>query len=136
MSPYDPSSDTLARERRQASATGEVPQAAAAPLVNGPAAAAILAAGIGALALGVFAFTGDQWPAVNRFFTFYLPTGPLSGVTTSAIAVWLVVWFGFARRWRAKTVAVGKVNLAAFAALAIGILLTFPPFADLLHGIL
>jgi hypothetical protein len=66
--------------------------------------------------------------------TFYRPTGPLSGVTTVAILLWLVLWFVLARRWRLKDVAVGKINAAALVLLALGILLTFPPFADLLQG--
>lgn len=61
------------------------------PLANGPAAAAILSAGIGCFALGVFAVIADASKSVGRFFTFYLPTGPLSGVTTTAILLWLVL---------------------------------------------
>ena len=103
-------------------------------LPNGPGAAAILAAGIGSAALGVFALTNDAFPAINRFFTFYTPTGGLSGVTTTAIVVWLIAWFALARRWSGQTVAMAKVNLAAFALLAVGVLLTFPPVMDLIQG--
>jgi hypothetical protein len=114
----------------------EAPDAAGALAVipNGPGAAAILAAGIGSFALGVFAFLGDAVPALARFFTFYLPPGALSGVTTSAIVVWLVAWFGLSRIWKTSTVALAKVNLAAFVLLGLAVLLTFPPFADLLQG--
>ncbi len=69
-----------------------------------------------------------------RWLTFYLPTGPLSGVSSMAILLWLVTWFILARRWRTKTVAIAKVNATAFLLLALGILLTFPPFADFLQG--
>ncbi|MBU5769334.1 hypothetical protein ICN56_32645, partial [Pseudomonas aeruginosa] len=48
-------------------------------LPNGPGAAAILAAGIGCAALGVFALLGDAFPGIASFFKFYMPTGPLSG---------------------------------------------------------
>jgi hypothetical protein len=101
---------------------------------NGPGAAAILAAGIGSAALGVFALAGDAFPAINRLFTFYAPSGALSGVTTVAVIVWLVAWFILARRWANATVAMAKVNVASFVLLAIGLLLTFPPFMDLLQG--
>jgi len=37
-----------------------------------------------------------------------------------------------ARLWGAKTVALTKVNVTAFVLLGLGLLLTFPPFADLL----
>src|SRR5471030_594869 len=62
-------------------------------LPNGPGAAAILAAGVGSLALGVFAFAGDAWPTVKHAFDLWSPTGPLSGVTLAAIVVWLAAWF-------------------------------------------
>jgi hypothetical protein len=101
---------------------------------NGPGAAAILAAGIGSAALGVFALTNDAFSAINRFFTFYTPTGGLSGVTTTAVVVWLVAWYVLARRWSGQTVAMAKSNLAAFVLLAVGVLLTFPPVMDLIQG--
>lgn len=103
-------------------------------LPNGSAAAAILSAGIGCFALSVFAVVADASKPVARFFTFYLPTGPLSGVTTTAIFLWLVTWFVLARLWYNKNVAIAKVNGVAFVLLLLGVLLTFPPFADLLLG--
>ncbi|HET7215995.1 MAG TPA: hypothetical protein VJW77_01040 [Terriglobia bacterium] len=103
-------------------------------LPNGAAAAAILSAGIGCCALGILAVVGDGSAVVARWLTFYMPTGPLSGVTTTAIIVWLVSWLILARRWRSKTVAIVKVNAVAFALMGVALLLTFPPFADLLLG--
>jgi hypothetical protein len=99
---------------------------------NGAAAAAILAAGIGCFALGVLSVAGDGFKAVAKLLTFYVPTGPLSGVSTTAIVIWLIAWMVLARLWKAKTVALTKVNSAAFVLLVLGLLLTFPPFADLL----
>ncbi len=60
---------------------------------NGGGAAAILAAGIGSFLVSVFAILGDQSAFFKKFFVFYKPTGPLSGVTTCAIGFWLAVWF-------------------------------------------
>ena len=60
--------------------------------------------------------------------------GTLSGVTTLGIIVWLVSWFALNRLWRTQTVAMVKINLAAYVLLAVGFLLTFPPFMDLLQG--
>lgn len=101
---------------------------------NGPGGAAILAAGIGSAALGILAFAGDASPAIGKLLNFYNPTGTLSGVTTVAIVVWLVTWFILAKIWRVRSLAIGMVNLVAFALLAVGFLLTFPPFIDLLQG--
>jgi hypothetical protein len=103
-------------------------------LPNGPGAAAILSAGIGSAALGVFALAGDAFPAINRLFTFYGPSGALSGVSTVAVIAWLVAWFVLARRWATATVAMAQVNVVAFLLLAVGVLLTFPPVMDLLQG--
>lgn len=104
------------------------------PLPNGAAGAAILSAAIGCCVLGILAVIGDGSKAVANWLTFYLSTGPLSGVTIIAIAVWLTAWLIFARRWGAKAIAITKVNAVAFVLLAISLLLTFPPFANLLLG--
>lgn len=56
-------------------------------------------------------------------------------MTTLAILVWLVQWFVVLNRlWQRRTVTMVKVDAAAFALLAGGLLLTFPPFIDLLRG--
>jgi hypothetical protein len=84
--------------------------------------------------MGVLAFAADASDAIGKALNFYNPTGTLSGVTTLAIIVWLLAWFLLGRRWRARTVAMTKVNVTAFLLLAVGFLLTFPPFMDLLQG--
>lgn len=101
---------------------------------NGKGAAAILAAGIGCAAVGILAILRDAFPPVASALNFYNPSGPLSGVTTVAIVIWLVAWFVLHRRWGNVSVALRKVNIVAFALLAVGLLLTFPPFMDLLQG--
>ncbi len=101
---------------------------------NGPGAAAILAAGIGCATMGILAFAGDASDRIGKALNFYNPTGTLSGVTTLAIIGWLVAWFVLARQWHNQTVNIAKVNLISFALLAVGFLLTFPPFMDLLQG--
>lgn len=103
-------------------------------LPNGPGAAAILAAGIGCAAVGILAFAGDASEAIGKALNFYNPVGTLSGVTTIAIIVWLVSWFVLGGMWRERTVNLSKINVVAFVLLAVGFLLTFPPFMDLLQG--
>ena len=39
-----------------------------------------------------------------------------------------------AKRWDGRDVALTRVNVAAFALLAVGFALTFPPLLDLLQG--
>ena len=100
-------------------------------LTNGSGSAAILAAGIGSFVLAVFACASDKSVAVRNTFVFYKPTGALSGVTTTAIVVWLLAWGILERRWRNKTVAAGRIVAVAFALLGLSLLLTFPPVVDL-----
>jgi hypothetical protein len=108
-----------------------MPQETSTRLTNGSGAAAILAAGIGCFAVGVIAVVADKLPAAKRALIFSKPTGALSGVTTTAIGIWLLSWAILEWRWKSKSVALGRINLVAFALLAIGLLLTFPPIGDL-----
>lgn len=101
---------------------------------NGAAAAAMVAASVGCCALAVLAAIGDAAKSAASLLTFWKPTGPLSGVSTLAIGLWLIVWVVLDRRWRAKDCAWARVNLAVGALLAIAFLLTFPPVEDLLLG--
>ena len=99
-------------------------------MTNGSGGAAILAAGVGACAVGTLAVAADKSVALKRLMIFYKPTGPLSGVTTVAILIWLLTWALLEWRWRNKTVAIGAISLATFTLLILGLLLTFPPIAD------
>lgn len=98
---------------------------------NGAGSAALLAAGVGSFFIAFFAILADKATAFRNAMTFYTPTGPLSGVTTSAIAVWLIVWAVLQIRWRNRTVSARWTNSIALALLLLSLLLTFPPIADL-----
>lgn len=110
------------------------PKANALHAANGPVAAALLACAIGCSTLGALAVAADGSKRVASLLNFYNPTGPLAGVTTVAIVTWLIVWVVLAARWRTKHLAFAKVSATAFVLLALALLLTFPPFADLLLG--
>lgn len=101
-------------------------------ITNGSGVAAVLAAGVGSAALGVLAFAGDKSAAMKAMLNWYTPTGALSGVTTAAIIVWLVVWVLLELAWKGKTAAVGRLTAAALVLLLVGFLLTFPPIVDLI----
>ncbi len=101
-------------------------------LTNGSGAGAVLAAGIGSFTLGVCSFAADKSAAVKAALVFYKPTGALSGVTTVAIVVWLLVWGLLEWRWRRRDVKLSVVCVAAFVLLGLSFLLTFPPVVDLL----
>jgi hypothetical protein len=109
-----------------------MPATGSSPLIaNGPGAAAVLAAGIGCFFVGFFAVLADKSPAIKSLMVFSKPTGPLSGVTTSAIVVWLLCWAVLHARWQSRTVAFSRIAAGALLLLAAAILLTFPPLADL-----
>lgn len=112
----------------------QIASAATPEIPNGAAAAAILSAGFGCFSVTLFALLAEAIPTLARFFNFYNPTGPLSGVTTTALAVWLILWFVLSCLWSGKTVPLGKINLVAFLFLGLGLLLSFPPFGDFLQG--
>jgi hypothetical protein len=100
-------------------------------LPNGSGAAAILSAGIGSFVLAILAIAGDKSAAIKSSLIFYKPTGPLSGVTTAAILIWLATWATLEWRWRKRTVAVRPIAAAALALLGLSLILTFPPIVDL-----
>jgi hypothetical protein len=100
-------------------------------LGNGPAAAALLAAGAGCCAMGILYVAGSVSPALNRIFSIYRQAGALSGVSTGAIIVWLMLWLVLDRRWGKSDVALGRICIWSAALLGTGLLLTFPPIARL-----
>jgi len=102
-----------------------------ADLTNGAGAAALLAAGVGSFLLAVFAIAADHATSIKNLMIFYKPTGPLSGVTTSAIVIWLAVWAILHMRWRKRTVMLGSIATIALALLALSLVFTFPPVGDL-----
>lgn len=100
-------------------------------LTNGSGAAAVLSAGVGCFVLAVLAMLADKSALIQSKLVFYKPTGPLSGVTTVAMVVWLVTWAILERSWRNETVRAARINVIALSLLALGFLLTFPPIGDL-----
>ena len=100
-------------------------------LPNGSGAAAILAAGIGTFTLAILTFAADKSVAMKSSLNFYKPTGALSGVSTVAVVVWLIGWALLEWRWSKRTVAAGRISVAALVLLGLSFLLTFPPVVDL-----
>ena len=101
---------------------------------NGPAAAALLAAGIGSLALGLFVILAEASKSVNNAFNFYNPVGPLSGKTTVAIVIWILSWMILHSSWKNKQVGFTGVFTVSLILIVLGLLGTFPPFFDLFGG--
>jgi hypothetical protein len=100
-------------------------------LPNGAGAAALLSAGLGAFSMAVLDILADHSPATKKLMIFYTPTGPLSGVTTVAIAVWVVCWIALDLTWKRRDVA-GWIISAGFGLIAIAFLLMIPFAGDVL----
>jgi hypothetical protein len=98
---------------------------------NGPAAAAILAGGIGSAVLGLIVVLSEGSEALAQALNFYNPVGPLSGKTGVTILAWLLAWAVLHGSWKARHLELGKVSGWSLMLVALGILGTFPPFFDL-----
>jgi hypothetical protein len=103
-------------------------------MTNGRGAAAVLAAGIGSFVLAALALAGDASRPISAALNIWNPTGPLSGVTSVAILVWLGIWLLLSRRWARRDVNLARINLISFVLFAAAILITFPPIMDFLQG--
>jgi hypothetical protein len=95
---------------------------------EGPVAAAFLAAGAGAFALGVLTTLAEASTSIKDFLNFYNPVGPLSGKTILAVVVWLVSWVVLHMAYRNKEVEHQKVVTALLLLIGLGVLGTFPIF--------
>ena len=96
--------------------------------VNGPAAAALLGAGLGSATLGLMIVLVEASPHwFKNWLNFYNPVGPLSGKTIIAVAVYAISWLVMGIALRGKNVRLGRWVTATFVLIALGILFTFPP---------
>lgn len=93
--------------------------------VNGSAMAALLAAGIGSMAMGAAVLLNEAGIFVAP--TLYAPAGGVSGRTTLATIVWLVAWAVLHNRWKAREIAPGRAGALTLILVALGLLGTFPP---------
>jgi hypothetical protein len=103
-------------------------------VTSGPAAAAILASGIGSLSLGLFTTIAEANAAIKNALNVYNPVGPLSGKTTVAVVIWLVAWAVFHGLWKNKQVDFAKIFIATLVMIAFGLLGTFPLFYGIFGG--
>jgi hypothetical protein len=91
---------------------------------NGAAMAAVLAAGIGAFALGVVVILNEA--GVFSAPAVYAPAGGVSGRTALAAVVWLIGWAVLHRRWKAREMSSRRVHALAAILTGVGVLLCLP----------
>ena len=98
---------------------------------NGAIAAAMLAAGIGSLVLGLMTILCENISAFGNFFNFINAVGNLTGKTWMAILAWLISWAILANKWGDQEVDFGKIYRVTLILVGLGLLGTFPPIFGL-----
>jgi hypothetical protein len=103
-------------------------------LPNGPAAAAMLACGVGVSMFGVLVLLGEARPGLAGALNLIDSVGPLSGKVALAIVIWLVSWAVLHKVWGRSQVGFRKISWVAFALIIAGFALTFPPIFRLFEA--
>jgi hypothetical protein len=98
---------------------------------EGPIAAAIIAGGVGAAALGFFTTLAEASTGVKDWLAWSDRVGPLSGKTILAVAVWLVAWAVLHVALRSRPYATRRALLVSLVLIGLGVLGTFPTFFQL-----
>ena len=101
-------------------------------LPNGPAAAAMLACGVGVCMFGVVVLLSEASAELLSALNLIESVGPLSGKVTVGMVIWLVSWAILHKLWGRSEVGFGKITWVAFALIIAGFALTFPPIFSLL----
>lgn len=99
--------------------------------VEGPISAAIIAAGVGATALGVLTTLTEASTSVQDGLEWSDSVGPLSGKTTLAVVVWLLAWGVLYALLRNKPFETVRALVISLGLIALGVLGTFPSFFQL-----
>ncbi len=92
--------------------------------------AAVLAAGIGAFAMGLIVLLNEA--GLFAAPTLYGPAGGVTGRTTFAALAWTAAWGVLHARWHAREIAPDRIFSLTLILVAMGVLATFPPVWGLL----
>lgn len=101
---------------------------------NGPALAAIVAAGFGVFVLGLCTFLAELSAGILNALNWWPPVGPLAGKTGIAVIAWLVAWAALHPAWKTRELSFRAWWRVALALIVLGFLLTFPPIFQLPRG--
>lgn len=101
---------------------------------EGPIAAAVLASGVGALALGIVTTAAEASASVKDALNWNSAVGPLSGKTITAVAVWLVAWAILHLAYRRTAYETRRALTIALVLIGLGVIGTFPTFFEAFGG--
>jgi hypothetical protein len=121
----------MERPTRQQVAHERLAQIAFEDKPEGPIAAAILAGGIGAAALGVVTTLAEVSEGFGEWLQWNDAVGPLSGKVLVAVAVWLVAWAILHLVLRSRPYETRRALVVSLVLIAVGVVGTFPTFFQL-----
>jgi len=98
---------------------------------EGPISAAILAGGIGSLALGLVTTLAEASETIAGWLEFNSGVGPLSGKTIVAVVVWLTAWAVLHPLLKDKAYETRRALAVSLVLIALGVIGTFPTFFQL-----
>ena len=120
--------------KRSASIDPAVDELGLAAIPDGPAAAMLISAGIGAVVLGIMIVLAEVSPAANTWLGSFDPklgVGALAGKVLWSVVAYAVSLAALWGLWRDKDVNLKTISIVAYAMMGLGFLLTFPPFFQL-----
>ena len=101
---------------------------------EGPIAAAIIAGGIGAAALGLFTTLAEASESIRSWLQWSDAVGPLSGKVLMAVLVWLVAWAVLHLALRNRPYETRRALVISLVLIGLGVLGTFPLFFQAFGG--
>ena len=121
----------MERPTRQQVAQERLAQIAFADKPEGPIAAAVIAGGIGAAALGVVTTLAEVSEGIRSWLQWSDAVGPLSGKVLVAVGVWLVAWAILHVALRRRRYETRRALVVSLVLIAVGVVGTFPTFFQL-----
>ena len=98
---------------------------------SGPAAAVVLAAGLGCFVLGLLSVLVAASGSVTDALTLSERVGEVSGISVFAACVFFATWAALTLAWRRADPPLLRIAAASGVLIALGLLGTFPPFFNL-----
>jgi hypothetical protein len=96
-------------------------------LIDGPPAASLIAAGIGAVTLGLFVTLAEASTGIKDWLQWNDRVGPLSGKTILAVIAYFASFLILGFLWRGKTFPLRFILIITGILVLLGVLFTFPP---------
>jgi len=116
---------------RQGVAEERLTRIAFADKPEGPIAAAVIAGGIGAFALGLVTTLAEASEGIRNWLQWSDPVGPLLGKVIMAVLVWLVAWAILHVALRSRRYETRRALVVSLVLIGLGVVGTFPTFFQL-----